>query len=102
MCSSDLRATLGELGASVEWDRGGALALSIDAGAGAQRVTRFDEPTGDWARALRLWSSATWSIAPGRAVLVEIEAYESLLGSVVGSAEGWRYASVSMGAALSF
>ena len=91
-------AELGEFGASVEWEGARGLALSLDAGAGAQRVTRFDEPTGDWARALRLWSSASWALAPGRGIRVELEAYDSLLGSVAGSAEGWRYGSVSVGA----
>ena len=80
------------------WEReGDALVLALDAGGGIERITRFHEPAGDWARALRLWSQATWWLSPAAALRVEAEAYDTRAGEVV-VAEGaaWRWGSLGV------
>lgn len=77
------------------WEReGDALVLALDAGGGIERITRFHEPAGDWARALRLWSQATWWLTPAAALRVEAEAYDTRAGEVVVAEGAWRWASL--------
>ncbi len=70
--------------------------VALDAGAGVQRVQKAGEPMGGWARALRAWSYVGWSVAPGRQVIVELEAYDSQLATIVQTSERWRHASVTV------
>lgn len=91
------RAELVEGGVDLERERG-IFALSLDAGAGVQRVQRHGEPMGAWDLALRGWAMLAWTLAPGRQFTVEIEAYDSqVTDRVVVSTERWRYASVTAG-----
>ena len=78
------------------------VSLSFDAGAGVQRVQKAGEVMGGWARALRVWSYAAWSVAPGRQLLFELEAYDSQVATIVQTSERWRHASftISFRAAL--
>jgi hypothetical protein len=73
-----------------------AVSLALDAGAGVQRVQKAGEPIGGWARALRAWGFLAWTVAPGRQVLVEFEAYDSQVATIVQTAENWRHASVTV------
>lgn len=73
-----------------------AVSVAIDAGAGVQRVQKGGEPMGGWARALRAWGFVAWSVAPGRQLLVEFEAYDSQVATIVQTAENWRHASVTV------
>lgn len=89
------RAELADAG--LEWERDfDRLSVALDAGAGIQRVQKADAPMGGWARALRAWSYVGWSVAPGRQVIVEVEAYDSQLATIVRTAEKWRHASVTV------
>jgi hypothetical protein len=70
--------------------------VALDAAAGVQRVQKAGEVMGGWARALRVWSFAAWSVAPGRQLLVELEAYDSQVATIVQASERWQHASVTV------
>jgi tetratricopeptide (TPR) repeat protein len=91
------RAELIEGGLELERERG-ILTISLDAGAGVQRVQRHGAPMGAWDSALRGWAMLAWALAPGRQFTVEIEAYDSrVTDAVVITTDRWRYASVTAG-----
>jgi hypothetical protein len=91
------RAELIEGSLELERERG-ILTVSIDAGAGIQRVQRHGAPMGAWDSALRGWAMLAWALAPGRQFTVEVEAYDSrVTDAVVTTTDRWRYASVTAG-----
>ena len=91
------RAEVIEGGLELERERG-IFTVSLDAGAGIQRVQQHGAPMGAWDSALRAWAMLAWALAPGRQFTVEIEAYDSrVTDAVVVSTERWRYASLIAG-----
>jgi tetratricopeptide (TPR) repeat protein len=91
------RAELIEGGLELERERG-IFTVSLDAGAGIQRVQRHGAPMGAWDSALRGWALLAWALAPGRQFTVEMEAYDSrVTDAVVTTTDRWRYASVTAG-----
>jgi tetratricopeptide (TPR) repeat protein len=89
------RAELADAGLEFEHEFDN-VSLSFDAGAGLQRVQKAGEVMGGWARALRVWSYAAWSVAPGRQLLFELEAYDSQVATIVQTSERWRHASFTI------
>ena len=89
------RAELADMGVEFEHEFDN-VSLSFDAGAGVQRVQKAGEVMGGWARALRVWSFVAWSVAPGRQVLFELEAYDSQVATIVQTSEQWRHASFTV------
>lgn len=74
----------------------GDVSVGVDAGAGIQRVKRHGEPMGSWDRALRGWGMLGWTVAPGRQLTLEVEAYDSrITDAVVVITDRWRYVSVT-------
>jgi hypothetical protein len=91
------RAELIEGGVEVERERG-IFSVSLDAGAGVQRVQQHGAPMGAWDSALRGWAMLAWALAPGRQFTLEVEAYDSrVTDAVVISTDRWRYASLTAG-----
>ncbi len=89
------RAELADAG--VEFEREfDHVSLALDAGAGLQRVQKAGKAMGGWARALRVWSYVAWSVAPGRQVVFELEAYDSQDATIVQTSERWRHASFTV------
>lgn len=88
------RADTVEAGLDVdrEW---GAFGVGLDAGAGAQRVRKHGYAMGGWRPVLRAWAVASWSMRPGRALVVEAETYDTQVSDAVVAAEHWRYASIT-------
>ena len=89
------RAELADAGVELEHEFERA-SVALDAAAGVQRVQKAGEVMGGWARALRVWSFAAWSVAPGRQLLVELEAYDSQVATIVQASERWQHASVTV------
>jgi cytochrome c-type biogenesis protein CcmH/NrfG len=73
----------------------GSVVLALDLGAGAQRIEPHDDVTGDWTRALRLWSQLSWTLRPRLSLELELEAYESQI-EAVGTAANWRYGAAAV------
>lgn len=72
--------------------------FSADLGAGAQRTARQGEGVGVWKPAFRAWTYSAITLAPGRALWMEIEAYDAPFAPLgVSAAPSWRYISVSSG-----
>ena len=69
--------------------------LSLDLGAGVQRVQRASAVTGPWAPAFRGWGMVAWQLVPRHQLLLEFEAYDSRIASAVSTAEQWRYAAMT-------
>lgn len=86
--------------AGVYWEHErGPFVIALDAGGGLERVQPFNAPSGDWGRALRLWSQVAWTLGPAAALRLELEGYDTRGGdAVVMTAGGWRWWSI--GAAL--
>jgi tetratricopeptide (TPR) repeat protein len=72
-----------------------SVSVSVDGGAGVQRVQKVNSPMGDWAPAFRLWAFVGWTILPGRQLLIEAEAYDSQIANVVATSEQWRQVSLT-------
>lgn len=73
------------------------LVLALDAGVGAERITDWEAPQGEWERAFRVWSLLSWTIRPGRELRLETEAYETRAGAALApTAQGWRWGSVGL------
>ena len=84
-------AQLAELGtySEFEWPSGAVLAL--DAGAGAQRIQEFNAAIGDWEPAYRLFASLDIPFRPASAIHLELDSYDSRLGSDAPStSSSWR------------
>ncbi|MGH2608393.1 MAG: hypothetical protein ACRDHF_04830, partial [Tepidiformaceae bacterium] len=68
----------------------GGVALALDVGAGVQRVAEHGAGVGPWDRALRLYSLVVVPLAPGRQMLLEVEAYDGLIGTERAGSAAWR------------
>jgi hypothetical protein len=87
-----------EAGLYLERESGSGVALAVDLGAGTQRVAEHGANTGAWERALRGWGSVTVPFAPGRALWMEIEAYDAPFAPEgVTTAAAWRLLAVTAG-----
>jgi Flp pilus assembly protein TadD len=87
-----------EAGTYLELGADARVTLSADVGAGAQRVARQGEAVGVWKPAFRLWAYTSASLAPGRALWVEMEAYDAPFAPVgVATAPSWRFVALSTG-----
>jgi hypothetical protein len=73
------------------------VSIGLDMGVGVQRFGRHDEPMTGWSPAVRLWSYAAWSLAPGRQLVVEGEAYRTQVAEFIATddVERWRYGSLT-------
>jgi hypothetical protein len=79
-----------ELGDAAPWS------LALDLGAGAQRITRFDAPPGDWGAALRGWGWIAYALGAGRALQLEMEGSSAPGSAIVATAPDWKYLSVAV------
>lgn len=87
------------------WDLGGdgAVSLSVDLGAGAQRLALQGTASGPWKPALRGWASLTVELGRVAQWRVETEAYSAPFAPVgAATAADWRYGSFTMGLLLRF
>lgn len=85
-------AQLAEGGTYAEFETEAGIVLAIDAGAGAQRQAGFGEAISKWEPAYRLFSSLDVPIRPGSFLHLELDSYDSRLGSEAASSTGnWRY-----------
>jgi tetratricopeptide (TPR) repeat protein len=92
-------AQLAELGTYAEFESDNGTVFALDAGAGAQRIQEFATAMGKWEPSYRLFASLDIPMKPGSAVHLELDSYDSRLGSDAPSASSsWR--SVSLSAAL--
>jgi hypothetical protein len=86
-----------DLGIYHEHYRWRPLSIVVDAGLGVQRLADFAGSMGEWGPALRLWSQVIWPVAPGTALKLELEAYESQMSDIVAPANGaWRWGSATL------
>jgi len=72
--------------------------LSVDAGAGAQRVADQAGPVGPWSHALRWYSLVVAPLTPGggRALQLELEGEDSAVAREAVTSGQWRYGSVAL------
>jgi hypothetical protein len=84
------------------WELGGGdWSVSLDLGAGIQRLARQGEEPGPWKPALRGWSFFTYSLTAALQARLEIEAYSAPfapVGTVV--SENWKSLSINAGLRL--
>src|SRR4029079_13631180 len=92
-------AQLAELGSYEEFESLNGTVLALDAGVGAQRLQEFTRATGDWEPSYRLFASLDVPFRPGSALHLELDSYDSRLGSdAPSSTSSWK--SVSLSASL--
>ncbi|MGH7693559.1 MAG: tetratricopeptide repeat protein [Gemmatimonadaceae bacterium] len=76
----------------------GPLSVAADLGAGAQRTALQGENVGQWKAAFRAWTYSSLTLAPGRALWLELEAYDAPFAPLgVAAAPSWRYISLTTG-----
>jgi cytochrome c-type biogenesis protein CcmH/NrfG len=86
-----------ELGMYLEVDRFWPVVLAVDTAAGMQRITRFNQPAGDWKGTFRWWSSVGWEVSPGAELALEIEHDNTIeQQTVTTSTDQWRSTSVML------
>ena len=89
-------AQLAELGTYSEFEWPSGTVLALDAGAGAQRIQEFTMTMGDWEPAYRLFASLDIPFRPASTVHLELDSYDSRLGSDAPStSSSWRSFSFS-------
>ncbi|GLC23958.1 tetratricopeptide repeat protein [Roseisolibacter agri] len=91
------RADVTEVGAYVERESARGVALALDLGAGAQRVTPFGEATGRWTAAARAWAQLLVPVGPGRALRAELDAYDGGVAREGTPGSRWRSAAGTLG-----
>jgi cytochrome c-type biogenesis protein CcmH/NrfG len=79
-----------------ELDRGIALSVAMDMGAGVQRVLKFGGAANEWGPVFRLWGMVNWQMLDALDLGLEVEAYKSKIAPEVASAAEWRYVSVEL------
>jgi Flp pilus assembly protein TadD len=91
-------ADVAELAAYSEIETDAGASLTLDLGAGAQRVTRFGSVGTAWSPSLRGWAQGVLPIGQSVALGLELEAYDSRVAAdaVTVSAGSWRYGSASV------
>jgi hypothetical protein len=86
-----------EAGSYAEWEPAPRWAVALDLGAGIQRAARHGEPLGSWRSAFRLWALSSLALSPGRALVLEVEAYDApLAAAAAATSEVWRWGSASL------
>jgi hypothetical protein len=71
--------------------------VALDLGAGIQRAARHGEPVGSWRGAFRLWALTSLALSAGRAVVLEVEAYDAPLATAsAATSEIWRFGSANL------
>jgi cytochrome c-type biogenesis protein CcmH/NrfG len=76
----------------------GPFSFAADLGAGVQRMALQGENVGQWKAALRAWTYSSLTLAPGRAIWLELEAYDAPFAPLgVAAAPSWRYVSLMTG-----
>jgi len=76
----------------------GPLSVAADLGAGVQRTALQGENVGQWKPAFRAWTYSSLTLAPGRALWLELEAYDAPFAPLgVAAAPSWRYISLTTG-----
>jgi hypothetical protein len=87
-----------EAGTYLELESDGGWLLSLDAGAGAQRVADQGGPVGPWSHALRGYALivAPLTAGGGRALQLELEGEDSAVAREAVTAGQWRYGSVAL------
>jgi hypothetical protein len=85
-----------ELGAYVDRETAGGIAVTLDAGAGYQRITEHGGVPGPWQPTLRGTLGLLAPVGPGRSVRVELDGFDGRTGDVETFGR-WRYGSASIG-----
>jgi hypothetical protein len=92
-------AQLAELGSYAEFESENGTVVALDAGAGVQRLQEFSASMGKWEPSFRLFASLDVPFRPGSAMHLELDSYDSRLGSdAPSSTSSWK--SVSLSASL--
>jgi len=92
-------AQLAELGSYAELESENGTVLALDGGVGAQRLQEFSAAMGKWEPSFRLFASLDVPFRPGSALHLEMDSYDSRLGSdAPSSTSSWK--SVSLSASL--
>jgi tetratricopeptide (TPR) repeat protein len=89
-------AQLAEAGWYAEFENESGTVLALDGGGGVQRQAGFGEETGQWKPAFRLYALLTIPLGTsGNELRVDVDSYDSRLGSEAATSSSWRYASAS-------
>jgi hypothetical protein len=91
------RAAVAEVAAFVERESAGGVAVTLDAGAGAQRVEEFGMPPGRWASAARLWAQVLMPVGAGRFLRAELDAYDGGVAQEGAPTGRWRSTAATLG-----
>jgi hypothetical protein len=83
-----------ESGSSFEIGSGSPWLLSMELGAGIQRIEPFGEPRGAWGPALRGYGYLSYAVGGGCELWLEAE-NENSPGITMSASEDWRYSSLS-------
>ena len=90
---------MAELGSYAELESENGTVLALDGGVGAQRLQEFSAAMGKWEPSFRLFASLDVPFRPGSALHLEMDSYDSRLGSdAPSSTSSWK--SVSLSASL--
>lgn len=85
-----------EAASYMELEAGNVL-LALDLGGGIQRVAEHRLAAGPWRWSFRWYSLLELGLQPGRALKLEVEAYDTQLATQAApTAAGWRYGSLSL------
>jgi tetratricopeptide (TPR) repeat protein len=79
----------------IEHESDNGIRLSLDLGAGAQRVTEWGLPAGGWGPAYHTWGELALPLADGSELRFELESYNSRIGEIATNGT-WRYLSMSV------
>ena len=91
-------AELIEAGSYVDFMPAPPWEVELDVGAGVQREADHGAPLGQWRRALRLYAYSTVELAPGSALILEIESYDAPLATAAATTSAaWRWGSARLG-----
>ena len=100
-----------ELGAYGETETASGLRVTVDVGVGGQQASSwgvserprgappfFQAPVSDagWSAAYRAWTELAFSLAPGRELRLELEAYDARIGSELAPNGKWSYGSAAL------
>jgi hypothetical protein len=89
-------ARVAEIGSYVELETSRGVRIAADLGAGAQQVTQWSAPAGPWKPTYRVWSEVALPLAPGRELRMELEGYDSRIGSDLATSAAWRFGAVAI------
>lgn len=95
------RVEIAETGSSFELGTGSPWLLSLDVGAGLQRIQAFGDVMGTWRPALRGYGYLSYTTHGGCELRLEAE-NENSPGLATSSSENWRYGSLNAGVRWAF